>query len=1067
MISEVSPMKGASGAINTGEFVELYNPRPTDVVFSAADQVVSGNTSGTNAAEWQLSLAGKTIKAFGFLLIGDGGVVGADLSFPSSKNLANSGIRSCVQLRNGSTVIDAFGWDPLLAPTLVAEGKSFTPSTTSSDGKSFERKSSSTATGPDLLGNAWDTGNNATDFFENAAANANPQNSASPIEIHPYSTGGDGSGGARISPTSIMIGDTCTVVISAAGDGSSTLDSLVVVIPSGWTWGRTSAGVTLSGTGLAAAQVTVVSDTIFVGGTAVTKTDSAIIRIARLVAPATTGSSSFILKTAIKNGVPKQITSSLTIGVTKLTRIIELHINDSQGVPRAPYQVGATVTVSGIITADLNPAKTDIYVQDETAGVDVYSASRFYAYQPGDSITVTGAIVQFRGLVEIAPDSAKMIIHSHGRPVPEPMLLLASDVNRTFNTDDYSEPNESRLVRVNNVTYSSTNSTITDASGTAATYIDTTYLKAPTGTFDLVGVIKQYKPGSVPAAPFTADYEVVPRAQSDIILHPGPIMVSSPVETNLLPNSVTISFRVQTPAAAVVKYGTSLPYTDSVAVSTPATLHNIVLSGLQPATVYHYQVGPRDSSGTNFSGDALFITASPAASTGMMNVYFTRSTNSSVSLGENAQTVNPSDKLIARINAAQHTIDLALYSLSGTVGSNIATALLAARARGLSIRAIVEYDNSTAAPITALKNGGVPLITDYYDPGNGGLGLMHNKFVVFDGRDRISAADDWVWTGSWNATDQGTNNDAQNVIEIQDQALAIAYTIEFDEMWGSATESPNAANSRFGIRKKDNTPHRFSIAGTPVESYFSPSDRTTAHILSELNAANSSINISILSFTRDELAQALIAKKNEGKKVRVALDNNTDSGNEYAVLLAAGVDIVLKPSSYGGLLHHKYAIIDADRPAETNTVVTGSHNWSGAAETSNNENTLVIRSRRIANLYLQEFKQRYAELGGKDPIAVSVLKQGNILPEAFALSQNFPNPFNPATTITFSLPTARFVTLKIFDVLGKEIAALIEKKMAAGRYAVQWDASSVANGMYLYQLKAGEYTATKKLVLLR
>jgi hypothetical protein len=223
----------------------------------------------------------------------------------------------------------------------------------------------------------------------------------------------------------------------------------------------------------------------------------------------------------------------------------------------------------------------------------------------------------------------------------------------------------------------------------------------------------------------------------------------------------------------------------------------------------------------------------------------------------------------------------------------------------------------------------------------------------------------------------------------------------------------------------------------------------------------------MLSFTRDELAQALIAKRNAGKKVRVALDNNTDSGNDYAALLAGGVDIVLKPSSYGGLFHHKYAIIDADKPAETNTVVTGSHNWSSAAETSNNENTLIIRSRRIANLYLQEFKQRYAELGGKDTIALSVLRQGSALPEIFALSQNYPNPFNPATTIAFSLPATRFVMLKIFDVLGKEVATLIENKMAAGNYAVRWDAATMASGMYIYQLKAGEYTATKKLMLLR
>jgi phosphatidylserine/phosphatidylglycerophosphate/cardiolipin synthase-like enzyme len=1066
MISEVAPMGGGSSTYNTGEFIELYNPLPADVVFGATDQIISGNTSGTNAAEWQLSLNGKTIKAYGFLLIGDGGVAGADLSFPASKNLSNSGIRSCVQLRNGSTVIDAFGWDPLMTPTLAAETQSFAPSSTSG-AKSFERKSSLTATADDLLGNAWDTNNNSVDFFENAAGAMHPQNSSSPIEVHPFSTGGNGSGSASITPASIMVNQSGPFTIALIGDGTSVLDSLVIIIPSGWNWGRNSANVTLGGAGLTSGRVTIATDTIFIGGTAVTKTDSAIIRISSMTAPADPTNSPFIVKTAIKGGVPSQIISPVIVAVTKVTHIVDLHINDNQGVPRAPYAVGAVVTISGIITADLTSAYTDVYVQDETAGVDVYRKYRSFNYTVGDSVTITGAISQFRGLVEIAPDTTQVIFHAHGRPVPEPMLLTASDVNRTFNTDDFSEPNEGRLVRVNNVNYGAANSTITDASGTTGTFIPTTWT-APTGTFDLIGVIKQYKPGTpAPGAPFTADYEVVPRTQSDIILHPGPVMISSPVETNLLPTSVTIAFNTQTPASAVVKYGVVLPYTDSVVVSTPAATQKVVLPGLQPATVYHYQVGASDANGTNFSSDALFITASPASSTGTMNVYFTRSTNSSVSLGENAQTLNVVDKFIARINAAQHTIDLALYSLSGTVGSNIVTALQAARARGVSIRVIVENDNATTAPITALKNGGVPLITDTFDPSNGGDGLMHNKFGIFDGRDRTSAADDWLWTGSWNATDPGNNNDAQNVIEIQDQSLATAYTIEFDEMWGSSTETPNAANSRFGIHKKDNTPHRFSIAGTPVESYFSPSDHTTAHILSELNAANSSINIAMLTFTRDDLAQALIAKESAGKKVHVALDNNTDSGNEYATLLAGGVDIVLKPSTFGGLLHHKYAIIDADKPAETNTVVTGSHNWSSSAETSNNENTLVIRSKRIANLYLQEFKQRYADLGGKDSIVASVTQQGSFIPDAFTLSQNYPNPFNPATTIAFSLPATRFVTLKIFDVLGKEVATLIENKMAAGNYAVRWDAGTMASGMYIYQVKAGEYTATKKLMLLR
>ena len=88
------------------------------------------------------------------------------------------------------------------------------------------------------------------------------------------------------------------------------------------------------------------------------------------------------------------------------------------------------------------------------------------------------------------------------------------------------------------------------------------------------------------------------------------------------------------------------------------------------------------------------------------------------------------------------------------------------------------------------------------------------------------------------------------------------------------------------------------------------------------------------------------------------MDNNTDSGNEFATLQNAGVDVLLKnlsPSPSSALLHHKYAVIDADKPSPNNVILTGSHNWSSAAETQNDENELIVHSQRIANLYLQEF----------------------------------------------------------------------------------------------------------------
>ena len=84
----------------------------------------------------------------------------------------------------------------------------------------------------------------------------------------------------------------------------------------------------------------------------------------------------------------------------------------------------------------------------------------------------------------------------------------------------------------------------------------------------------------------------------------------------------------------------------------------------------------------------------------------------------------------------------------------------------------------------------------------------------------------------------------------------------------------------------------------------------------------------------------------------------------------------------------------------------------------------------------------------------------------YALYQNYPNPFNPTTIIEFALRSSGFVTLKIYNILGEEVATLVSKKLDAGRYKYEWDASSVASGVYLYTIQAGNYIEAKKMVIL-
>ena len=89
------------------------------------------------------------------------------------------------------------------------------------------------------------------------------------------------------------------------------------------------------------------------------------------------------------------------------------------------------------------------------------------------------------------------------------------------------------------------------------------------------------------------------------------------------------------------------------------------------------------------------------------------------------------------------------------------------------------------------------------------------------------------------------------------------------------------------------------------------------------------------------------------------------------------------------------------------------------------------------------------------------------LPMAYALNQNYPNPFNPSTKISYQLREHSYVTLKIFDVLGNEVASLVNEEKPSGKHSIDFNAGKLATGVYFYQLKAGEYTATKKLILLK
>ncbi|MGE5795924.1 MAG: T9SS type A sorting domain-containing protein, partial [Ignavibacteria bacterium] len=87
--------------------------------------------------------------------------------------------------------------------------------------------------------------------------------------------------------------------------------------------------------------------------------------------------------------------------------------------------------------------------------------------------------------------------------------------------------------------------------------------------------------------------------------------------------------------------------------------------------------------------------------------------------------------------------------------------------------------------------------------------------------------------------------------------------------------------------------------------------------------------------------------------------------------------------------------------------------------------------------------------------------------EDFELLSNYPNPFNPSTTIKYSIPTSEFVSLKVYDVLGSEVATLVNDEKPTGNYKVNFNATNLSSGIYFYTLKVGNFTQTKKLILMK
>ncbi len=98
---------------------------------------------------------------------------------------------------------------------------------------------------------------------------------------------------------------------------------------------------------------------------------------------------------------------------------------------------------------------------------------------------------------------------------------------------------------------------------------------------------------------------------------------------------------------------------------------------------------------------------------------------------------------------------------------------------------------------------------------------------------------------------------------------------------------------------------------------------------------------------------------------------------------------------------------------------------------------------------------------------INLAESFTIQPGTYSLSQNYPNPFNPTTMIKYSVPEKNQVTIKIYNVLGSQVATLVNEVKPAGSYEVSFNASNLSSGVYYYTISAGKFTSTKKMILMK
>ncbi|GMV95400.1 MAG: hypothetical protein AMXMBFR82_51780 [Candidatus Hydrogenedentota bacterium] len=286
------------------------------------------------------------------------------------------------------------------------------------------------------------------------------------------------------------------------------------------------------------------------------------------------------------------------------------------------------------------------------------------------------------------------------------------------------------------------------------------------------------------------------------------------------------------------------------------------------------------------------------------------------------------DQFLAFLGSAETSIFCAIYELEWMPA---AQALIRKHHAGVTVRIVSDSDYDGGDAVKQCIAAGIPVVFDKRSA------FMHDKFCIVDGKT--------VWTGSTNITENGLFRNDNNAIVVASPELAANFTGEFNEMF---------AEQQFGPRSPRGAPYPVVVLdGVTFETYFAPEDNVRREILDEIGDAGRTIDFMAFSFTSDDIAKAMAGRIETGVAVRGIFETR-NAGSRYTddeFLARHGAATRLDRNPHA--MHNKVIIID------TETVITGSYNFSNNAEDSNDENVLIIHSPAIAERYTRRFEALY------------------------------------------------------------------------------------------------------------